>query len=329
MSVEEKKYKREEHIGKELIQSVDFEKRVITIRMAQKPKLISGTKISTILGRNQYSTPFAEACSMFRLYWVSEENRFTEFGKINEPKIRSWARASLKKNDLGFGGQMGVEDPVPAEDCYYDHFGYRLRPFGGLVDGYVTKDGDRCAVLEIKTASSRAGWEDESGNITRVPENYVEQASFYCALTGLKKIVFVVGFTKETDYDYPESWQPTDDNTFIVVVDPKDVSEDMQQSKEWAEKITVTKQLPPWTDSDCDQRILGRLFTKELTASAFSRKDLVEKYIQTGDDKVLEEIKGILAGKTTFENKVIYKHNGHIFVATKVNGSWSMEVTKQ
>ena len=49
----------------------------------------------------------------------------------------------------------------------------------------------------------------------------------YAELAGLDTIVFAVGFLEDEDYDEPEAWAPTDDNSKIVVMHKKDISEEM------------------------------------------------------------------------------------------------------
>ena len=101
--------------------------------------------------------------------------------------------------------------------------------FGGPVDGYVLNNGSRNAVLEIKTASSRESLEDDSGDYANVPMSYMWQASLYAGLSNLDKIVFLVGFLEESDYNRPKQWVPNEENSYFIVKYKLDMNEYMRE----------------------------------------------------------------------------------------------------
>ena len=156
------------------------------------------------------------------------------------------------------GSRVAVEEPVPKEQCGYDHF-HNERVFGGMVDGYIIMDGKRSAILEIKTSSDRSKWLDEDGGYTNVPMSYMLQASLYAKLSNLDRIVFLVGFLEESDYDRPKQWVPTKENTFVIVKDRLDMDGYMDDCVKWYDEYMKGGYTPEWTDSEDDQVVLKYL----------------------------------------------------------------------
>ena len=120
------------------------------------------------------------------------------------------------------------------------------------MDGYVTVDGKRNSILEIKTSSERGKWMDENGEYTNVTEQYMLQASLYAELSGLDRIVFVVGFLDSDDYDRPKFWAPNENNAKIIVKKKLDMAPYMKEAAEWYKEYMKNGQTPEWTDADKD-----------------------------------------------------------------------------
>lgn len=311
---------------REYLKSVDFDTRTITIRPT-KPKKITGTKLNAALGKSQYKSPFAVACDLTRLYTLVEETKYTNAGHVIEPKIRDHVRSIVDEvaKMLCANGKMGVEEPVPAEICYYDHF-KNTPTFGGMVDGYITCDGERCAVLEIKTSSHPEQWQDEKGEYTKVPDDYMVQASLYCELAKLDKIVFAVGFLTDEDYDIPENWKITEDNFRIVIATKKDISKELGDAKVWIDNIIETCTLPPWTDDDLE--IVEYLTTKHLRMVSVKLEKTISEFVRSGlKDEFLPEIKSQLVGYYDgSDRKMVYEQDGYEFILIRDDDSVEMTV---
>ncbi len=168
-----------------------------------------------------------------------------------EPILRDYAARNTDMISKRLGYDAEIEEPVPGERCGYDHF-HNEKLFGGLVDGYIRSNGLRKAVLEIKTSGSREAWKDDSGGYTNVPEQYMLQASLYAALSGLDKIVFLVGFLEEGDYLRPGQWVPDGENSFFIVKDRLDMSGPMEECTEWYNEYMKQGFTPDWTEKDAD-----------------------------------------------------------------------------
>ena len=220
-----------------------------------KPKKISGTKIGGILGYSEFATPFKVACEIAGIYPGDKANKYIDAGNILEPVIRNYIGQSATKMlsaPLGLpeGSKAAIEQPVEKDKCQYDHF-HDNKLFGGMVDGYVLVDGKRDSILEIKTSHDREKWMDENGLPTNVPMTYMLQASLYAELAGLDRIVFAVGFLKDPeDFLRPNSWKPSEENTYIVVKDKLDMKGPMAEAEAWYKEYILNGYTPEWTEKD-------------------------------------------------------------------------------
>ncbi|MCQ2070121.1 MAG: YqaJ viral recombinase family protein [archaeon] len=238
--------------GRVNIIEFDDEDKVVVFDVYRKKK-ITGTRLGPILGMSEFATPFKICCEMAGLYPGDKTTKYMEAGNIIEPLIRNYVRknaVSLLEGPLGTKTPI-VEEPVDRVKCSFDHF-HDNKVFGGLVDGYISFDGKRQAILEIKTSHDKEKWLDENGNVTVVPESYIMQAGLYAELSKLDRIVFAVGFLEEEDYDRPAFWVPTPENTYIIVIDKPDMTKHMADAEEWYHRYLDAGETPAWTDADAE-----------------------------------------------------------------------------
>ena len=248
--------------GRAGIVDIDDDERTV-IFDTYKLKKITGTRVGPILGMSEFSSPFKVACELAGLYPGDKPNKYIDAGNILEPVLRKYIgnrATTILKEPLGVpdGSKIAVEEPVPKEQCGYDHF-HNDKVFGGMVDGYIQVDGKRDTILEIKTSHDRTKWEDGNGGYTNVPMSYMLQASLYAELSNLDRIVFLVGFLEEGDYDRPKLWAPTPDNTYVIVKDKLDMEEYMKQCVDWYNEYMKGGYTPEWSDSEDDQAVLKYL----------------------------------------------------------------------
>ena len=238
----------------EMIQSIDYKNHVIRFSKGDLKK-VTGSRFSSIIGKNRYETPFSTACEMAGLYSEYESTKYTEAGDKLEPVMRSYLRTNAGEflsKELGCSPKsvIGVEEPVSKFMCGHEHFPDR-GIFGGMVDGYVVVDGKRAAVLEIKTSSREDEWIDPAtGTRSAIPINYSYQTALYAHLSGLKKIVFVAGFLRDNHYDDLLSWSPNKDNCQVIVIDAPDISKEMAAAEKWYKKHLEAGVTPEWTEKD-------------------------------------------------------------------------------
>lgn len=191
-------------------------KRIVLTEVPKRFKYITGTRLASILGLNEYSTPFQCWCECTRLVTPPfEDTVYTKFGKINEIKQREYISAM-------FPNVMGPEEYFGDiyESVRWNFFDERYKPFAGLWDAVSTKNNkkDIAAVIEFKTASSPVKWANNC-----VPVSYLLQGALYAKLLGLDRVVFVASFPTKLDYGHPEDFKVTKDNTIVIVKKLKDM----------------------------------------------------------------------------------------------------------
>ena len=227
--------------GRAGIVDIDEDERTV-IFDTYRLKKITGTRVAPILGLSEFSSPFKVACELAGLYPGDKANKYIDAGNILEPILREYLGTrvtSLLSGPLGVpeGSRLAVEEPVPKEQCGYDHF-HNEKVFGGMVDGYIQQDGRRAYIL---------------------PMSYMLQASLYAQLSNLDRIVFLVGFLEESDYDRPKQWVPSPENTYVIVKDRLDMTGYMEQCVEWYNEYMKGGYTPEWSDSEDDQAVLKYL----------------------------------------------------------------------
>jgi len=306
-------------VKRENLKKVVQDRRVVEFDPEAKHGKITGSRFLAVLGKDKYMSDFRAACLIARVFYDDTKTKYTEAGEFIEPIIRSYVRSKCGSGLDGLldvSGELSVEEPVDKKDCYYDHF-RREKIFGGMVDGYVDVKGRRYAILEIKTSSDRSGWFGENGE-QRIPEGYYLQASLYAQLSNLDKILFAVGFLEEADYDDPGRFVPNEDNTLILCVGKKDITEEMKAAEEWYRKYIEAGVTPEWTDADND--LITEFISCRITDMPGEAQMLFRKYIKYMDsEEDLSDLEYSLmeimerAAVEGVEN-VIYEQNGVRFL---------------
>lgn len=189
----------------------------IEIDKCVRPKKITGTKLGVILGANYWSTPFEAWCDITKVYKTPfEETKYTLAGKAIEPKQIKWLEDSLYLDNLVRPADVFGNDFF---NTTYGNF-FTNAIFGGMWDALLvnkeTWDGTnadlpKCTetVIECKTTKRIEDWKDGS-----IPEYYALQAALYAYLLNCDDVVMVVTALSESDYDAPEDFVVTPENTF-------------------------------------------------------------------------------------------------------------------
>lgn len=188
------------------------------IELAEPPKqhkLLTGTRFASCLGLNPYSSPFQIWCECTKLVTPPfEETMYTIAGKTIEPKQREYISKTfpnIKGPEEYFGN---------AYNTYrWNFFDEKFKPYAGLWDAVSVKPNgkDIVMVVEFKTANSAAKWVDGP------PVYYLLQGALYAKLLGLDKVLFVASFLSPMDYAHPESFEPNETNTIMIVKNLKDI----------------------------------------------------------------------------------------------------------
>ena len=234
----------------------------IQIIPPKRPKKLTGTRFATILGLNPWSTPFEIWCEVTRTYQKPfEDTIYTIAGKAIEPKQAEYMKQTY------FMSNLVTPTDIWGKDYFRQTYGdfFRESPvLGGMWDYLLYgKDGKPTTVLEMKTSKRVEDWKDD------IPEYYALQAALYAYLLGVDEVIMVASFLEPKDYDAPEKFVCSGENT---ITRPFKVSErypDFEKKyvkpalKWW--KDYVESGISPAFDERKDAEILKALRTNNLS----------------------------------------------------------------
>lgn len=234
----------------------------IQIIPPKRPKKLTGTRFATILGLNPWSTPFEIWCEVTRTYQKPfEDTIYTIAGKTIEPKQAEYMKQTY------FMSNLVTPTDIWGKDYFRQTYGdfFRESPvLGGMWDYLLYgKDGKPTTVLEMKTSKRVEDWKDD------IPEYYALQAALYAYLLGVDEVIMVASFLGFKDYDHPDEFVCSGDNT---ITRPFKVSErypDFEKKyvkpalKWW--KDYVESGISPAFDERKDAEILKALRTNNLS----------------------------------------------------------------
>lgn len=234
----------------------------IQIIPPKRPKKLTGTRFATILGLNPWSTPFEIWCEVTRTYQKPfEDTIYTIAGKTIEPKQAEYMKQTY------FMSNLVTPTDIWGKDYFRQTYGdfFRESPvLGGMWDYLLYgKDGKPTTVFEMKTSKRVEDWKDD------IPEYYALQAALYAYLLGVDEVIMVASFLEPKDYDAPEKFVCSGENT---ITRPFKVSErypDFEKKyvkpalKWW--KDFVESGISPAFDERKDAEILKALRTNNLS----------------------------------------------------------------
>ena len=251
----------------------------IEVAPPKRPKKITGTRLASIFGLNKWNTPFKAWCEITKTYQEPfEDTKFTIAGKAIEPKQAEYMRTAYAMTDLIKPSDVWGKDYF--KKTYGDFFPEN-KHLGGMWD-YLVGKYDRTVqgsgvemVLEMKTTQRSEDWEND------IPEYYAIQAALYAWLLGVDDVVMVCSFLDPKDYDKPEAFEVSVENTITV---PFKVSERYpnfgnmiaQAEKWWADHVDTG--ISPDFDEKADADILKALRTNSLNPESD-----IEALIQEGE----------------------------------------------
>lgn len=234
----------------------------IQIVPPKRPKKLTATRFATVLGLNPWSTPFEIWCAVTRTWEKPfEDTKFTRAGKAIEPKQAAYMKDTYMMSNLVTPTEIWGEDYF--HKTYGDFFPEQ-KVLGGMYDFLLCdKNGKPTTVLEMKTTGRVEDWKDD------IPEYYALQAALYAYLLGVDEVIMVASFLEPKDYDDPEKFVCSGDNT---ITRPFKVSErypDFEKKyvkpalKWW--KDYVESGISPAFDERKDAEILRALRTNNLS----------------------------------------------------------------
>ena len=181
----------------------------VSIRpIPKRMRKVTGTRFAAILGENRWATPFQQWCEITGAYRMPfEDTIYTLAGKAIEPIQIEYVREEYDLPDLIDPTMEYGPDPFKKT---FGHF-FDEPVLGGMWDAiHRDENGDVDLVVECKTTKRAEDWEDD------VPEYYALQAALYAYLLGCDDVMMVVSFLQDSDYENPDSFVCTDDNTAVI-----------------------------------------------------------------------------------------------------------------
>jgi predicted phage-related endonuclease len=175
--------------------------------LPKKFKKLTGTRFANIMGLNVWSTPFEVWCAVTRTYEKPfEDTIYTTAGKVIEPKVCEYLRRRYF---------MDIKSPsdVYGEDYFsktWGDFFPDVEALGGSWD-FLGDD----FIVEVKTTKRVEDWKGVDGKV-EPPIYYKLQACLYAYLLGFDNVVMTCSFLEDKDYQNPEAFTPTVDNTVVI-----------------------------------------------------------------------------------------------------------------
>ena len=235
----------------------------IKITPPTRPKKLTATRFATVLGLNPWSTPFEVFCEVTRTYAKPfEDTIYTIAGKTIEPKQIAYMKKAY------FMTNLKTPTDIYGKDYFKKTYGdfYKEQPiFGGMWDSLLyDEDGKPDTVLEFKTTKRAEDW------LSDVPEYYALQAALYAYLLGVDKVIMVASFLEPSDYDNPDAYVCTADNTITVPFRvseryPNFEQEYIYPAENWW-RMYVEEGISPEFDEKKDADILKALRHTEVSA---------------------------------------------------------------
>ena len=303
----------------------------IEVTPPKKPLKITGTRFAAILGSNKWSTPFKCWCEITRTYKEPfVDTIYTAAGKIIEPKQAEYMKTSYAMYNLKTPTDIFGEDYF--KKTFGDFFG-DTPILGGMWD-YLLYDenGKPSAVLEMKTTKRSEDWADD------IPEYYALQAALYAYLLGVDDVIMVASFLDTKDYEKPEEFVPSANNTITVEFKVSERYPNfnimINTALYWWETHVVTGISPDY-DEKLDADFLKALRTNNLspdtnidaliTEAENLKTELETVYASVSDKEkrlktVTEQIKKTLVGAFR-PNDVAVEHKGGKYL-------WSVSKTE-
>ena len=179
----------------------------IKVDPPKRPKKLTATRFASILGFNKWSTPFSAWCEMTRTYEEPlEDSIYTIAGKVIEPKICDYLRS---RYFMDIQSPTDVYGPDYFKKTWGDFFP-DVEGLGGMWD-FLGDD----FVVEVKTTKRVEDWKGVDGKV-EPPIYYKLQASLYAYLLGFDNVVMTCSFLTDKDYEDPDAFVPSVDNTVVV-----------------------------------------------------------------------------------------------------------------
>lgn len=269
-------------------------------------KKLTGTRFATVMGLNDWSTPFEVWSAVTRLYEIPfEDNIYTKAGKVIEKKIYDYLK---ERYFMDIKSPTDVYGPDYFRKTWGDFFP-EIECLGGSWD-FIGDD----FVVEVKTTKRVEDWRGVDGKV-EPPIYYKLQAALYAYLLGFDNVVMTCSFLQDKDYANPELFVPSVDNTVVVEFRLSEAFPTFKESyidpalKFWREY--VLSGISPEFDEKKDAEIL-KVLRKNVTeaedadiAKLMSEADKLRESINKAEAKVADKKKRLKEIEDTVKKSMI------------------------
>lgn len=275
----------------------------VKITPPKNPKKLTGTRFAAVMGLNRWNTPFKTWCEVTRTWQEPfKDTIYTIAGKIAEPKQAEYMRRAY------FMSNLRTPTDIFGENYFkrtWGDFFPDTKILGGSWDYIlVDPDGTPNTVLEMKTSKRVEDWAED------IPEYYALQAALYAYLLGIDDIVMVASFLQSADYEEPEKFQPSSENTIIR---PFKLSERYPNFKrdyidvatKWWNEHVLTGISPPY-DERADAEPLAALRTAHASGESLEQLFAKAEALKEQYDKGAAEIAGVKKELTSVTADIKY-----------------------
>ncbi len=248
----------------------------IEIEPPKRPKKLTATRFGTVLGVNPWSSDFEVWCAITRVYQEPfSDTIYTLAGKTIEPKQAEYMRRSYGMNLMSPTDKYGKDYFKETRGDFFPN----ERVLGGMWDYLaIDEDGEIEAVIEMKTTKRAEDW------VNDIPEYYALQAALYAYLLNVDDVIMVASFLQPKDYDHPEDFTPSADNTitreFKVSERYPGFQDAVADALYWW-KTYVLSGVSPDFDETKDKDILNALRTNYLSPDM--TKSVLDELIQEAE----------------------------------------------
>lgn len=292
-------------------------------------KKITATRFATILGLNPWSSPFEAWCTITRTYEKPfEDTIYTIAGKIIEPIQHQFMRKAY------FMDNLRTPTDIYGKDYFKSTYGdfFPDNPiFGGMWDALLYENGKPNTVIEFKTTRRAEDWRDD------VPEYYALQAALYAYLLGVDNVIMVASFLEPSDYDNPDAYVCTADNTITVPFRvseryPHFEQEYVYPAENWW-RAYVERGISPAFDEKKDAELLKALRHTDITAgddlsALIAEAESLQAELDGRKAEVADKEKRLKALKEAIKNTCVNGFNEDDTTVTVKGGSYEWTVQK-
>lgn len=246
----------------------DDKKRIVLVNAEPRSKLkVTGTRLAGILGLNKWNTPFQMWCEITKAARLPfEDTIYTLAGKAIEPKQIQWTKENISENILSPEEFFGNRYHEVKYDFYPEN-----KIYGGMWDAKLVRPSGKVSdIFEYKTTKRAEDWVDGP------PVYYLIQVLEYAYLEGAKRVHLVVSFLEDDDYNHPEDFVVTDENTQIFTYDVGRTYVDLSTGSVYDESEF----------DDDDEK-----FCYNISELIFAANHWYDKYIKKGISPEFDEVK--------------------------------------